>query len=159
MHPLLYVRVPGFRKRVGIMSIYMATASLTNGNKSLRVVGFDSKLQQKRADFKDRQEAVAILNCEVKQSKWSSDLDLHVRNFAEVQTSPTKSLDASAIVAHLPSDLIELSQVTTLTNFQRVTVKAKVVEVKNAQSVKNGLLKQDCVIADSAGTAKLTLWD
>ena len=28
VHPLLYVGVPGFRKCVGIMSIYMATASL-----------------------------------------------------------------------------------------------------------------------------------
>ena len=132
--------------------------SLTDGSKTVRVVGFDTKIQQKLADFQARKEPVAILNCEVKEGKWNSGLEVHTRKSTDIQKSPTK-LDATAIITKLPTDLITLDQLQTIENFQRVTVKIKVISVKHEEEVKKGLLKQDCVVGDATGTAKITVWE
>ena len=44
-------------------------------------------------------------------------------------------------------------------NYQCVTIKTKVVSVEKEEEVNNGLTKQDCVIADALGTAKIVLWE
>ena len=38
-------------------------------------------------------------------------------------------------------------------------VKVKVIEVKNEEKMKNGLIKQECVVSDSTGTARITAWE
>ena len=115
---------------------------LTDGEKTVRLVGFDSKVLQKLTDFRERKEPVAILNCEVKEGKWSSELEIHTKKSTDVLKSPTK-LDASAIVVTLPSGLITLSEIPKIANYQRVTVQIKVVSIKEEEAVKNGLIKQD----------------
>ena len=119
---------------------------LTDGEKTVRLVGFDSKVLHKLTDFRERKEPVAILNCEVKEGKWSSELEIHTKKSTDVLKSPTK-LDASAIVATLPSGLITLSE-----------MQIKVVSIKEEEEVKNGLIKQDCIIGDTTGTSKVVLW-
>ena len=80
-----------------------------------------------------------------------------MRKSTDIQKSHTK-LDATAIITKLPTDLITLDQLQTIENFQRVTVKIKVISVKY-EEVKKGLLKQDCVVGDATGTAKITVWE
>ena len=75
-----------------------------------------------------------------------------MRKSTDIQKSPTK-LDATAIITKL---LTDLDQLQTIENFQRVTVKIKVISVKH-EEVKKGLLKQDCVVGDATGTAKITV--
>ena len=41
---------------------------LTDGKKKLRVVGFDAKVHQKLCSFRERNEAVVMSNCEVKEN-------------------------------------------------------------------------------------------
>ena len=130
----------------------------TDGNKTLRVVGFDTKIQQKLADFETTKEPVALLNCEVKEGKWNSGLEVHMRKSTEVQKSPTK-LCAEAITTSLSTGLITLDQLHTIDNFQRINVNIKVITVKPEEEVKKGLLKQDCIISDPTGTATVTLWE
>ena len=132
--------------------------SLSDGAKSVRVVGFDSKVQQRLMDFHSRKEPVALVNCEVKQGKYSADLELHTRKITDVLKSPVK-IDAAAIVTNLPSDLITLDELPRLENFQTVSVNVKVLHVKTKEEVKKGLVKQDCYVGDATGTAKLTLWE
>ena len=59
--------------------------SLTDGKKSIRVVGFDTKNQQKLAHFKNKNKPVAIVNCEVKEGKLTPDLEIHIRKSTDVQ--------------------------------------------------------------------------
>ena len=129
--------------------------SLTDGTKSLRVVGFDTKVQQRLMDFHSRKEPVALVNCEVKQGKYSSNMELHMRKTTDVLKSPVK-VD---ITSNLPPDLITLDELPALDNFQTVSVSIKVLTVTEEEEVKKGLVKQDCYIADATGTAKLTLWE
>ena len=51
---------------------------LTDGKKSIRVVRFDTKNQQKLAHFKIENKPVAIVNCEVKEGKLTPDLEIHI---------------------------------------------------------------------------------
>ena len=132
---------------------------LTDGTTSLRVVGFNSKLQNKLADFKAHQKAVALSDCEVKEGKFDTKLEVHLRNNTEIYASPSKSLDPSSLVMPEPSTQIELTQLSALENFQEVSVKIKVIDVNEPERVKNNLLKQECTIADSTRSAKLTLWE
>ena len=113
--------------------------SLTDGTTTMRVVGFDTKLQQKLAYFKASDEPVAVLNCQVKEGKWTSDLEIHTRTSTDILKSP-KKLDTTSIIEKLP-DLSE------------------VIEVKNEEKMKNGLIKQECVVSDSTGTARITAWE
>ena len=58
-------------------------------------------------DFNTQKEPVALLNCEVKQGKYSSNLELHMRKTMGVQKSPAK-LDAAAISSHVSPGHITL---------------------------------------------------
>ena len=93
---------------------------LSDGENSLRIVGFDAKVQQKLMDFHSRKEPVALVNCQVKESKFSSTLELHMRKNTEVLKSPTK-LDASAITSNSSSDLITLDELPKLDQYQTVS--------------------------------------
>ena len=41
----------------------------------------------------------------------------------------------------------------------RVNLKVKVITVKDEEKMNNGLIKQECVISDSTGNAKITAWE
>ena len=131
---------------------------LSDGENSLMIVGFDAKVQQKLMDFHSRKEPVALVNCQVKESKFSSTLELHMRKNTEVLKSPTK-LDASAITSNSSSDLITLDELPKLDQYQTVSVNLKVINIKSEEEVKKGLVKQDCVVGDPTGTARITLWE
>ena len=96
----------------------------------------------------------------MKEGKWSSDLEIHMRTSTDIQKSPMK-LEATSIIANLPdpSDVITLNQLPSLANYQRVNLKVKVITVKDEEKMNNGLIKQECVISDSTGTAKITAWE
>lgn len=130
---------------------------LSDGKNNMRLVGFDTKQQQKLALFHDKKEAVTLLNCEVKTSKRGPHLEVVVGRNTEMQKSPTK-FNVSAMVC-TQSNEITLDQLQELQVYQRVTVKVKVVSEKDAVEVKKGLKKQDVVIGDGSGSAKLTLWE
>lgn len=155
LHGVLATVSP-MKKSVGGCSYFDGT--LTDGQKNIRLVGFNTKIQQKLADFKDRNEPVAILNCEVKEGKYTSDLEVHMRNSTDVQRSPNK-VDVASIVANLPTDLVTLDQIPSLANFQRVTVKIKVITIKEEEEVKKNLFKQECIIGDATATTKICMWE
>ena len=106
-------------------------------------------------DFHSRKEPVALVNCQVKESKFSSTLELHMHKNTEVLKSPTK-LDASAITSNSSSDLITLDELPKLDQYQTVSVNLKVINIKSEEE---GLVKQDCVVGDPTGTARITLWE
>lgn len=129
---------------------------LSNGKTKMRLVGFDTKQQQKLALLHEKKEAVALSNCEVTPSKRGSHLKVIVGRSTEMQRSPTKS-KVSAMVC-TPSNEITPDQLQGLQEYQQVTVKVKVVREGDALAVKKSSRKQDLVIGDAPGSTKLTLW-
>ena len=80
-----------------------------------------------------------------------------MRSSSELQRSPMKfDIDMSKFVCHGEITLDELPQ---LSNFQRVSVKIKVVIKKEAEVLKGGLLKQECVVGDATRTCTIITWE
>ena len=122
-------------------------SQLTDGERLSRFVGFDLKVQQKLSDFLERKEPVVMTNCEVKVGKYTSDLEVVVRNSSEFQKSP-KKFDADDVNKFMRHDeVVMLSELSRLSNFQKVCVKVKVICERDVEEVKNGLIKQEYVIA------------
>ena len=131
---------------------------LTDGSKEVRLVGFDGKVHQKLSEFHKNNEAVAMSNCEVKLNKYSSDLEVVVRNGSELQQSPTKfDIDQAKFERH--SEETTLADLQKISNFQKVSVNVKVMCEKEVQQVKGGLQKQEYIIADPTGTSMITTWE
>ena len=128
-------------------------AHLTDGNTTARVVGFDAKVHQRLCSFHERKEPVVMSNCEVKCSKYTNDLEVVVRNSCEFEKSPTKYNPSS----ESESEII-LNEVSSLANFQKVTVRVKIVGMSDSEEVK-GLVKQEYFIADSSAFCKIIAWE
>lgn len=60
---------------------------LSDGKRKVRVVGFDSKVREKLFDSHGKREPVVVSNCEVKCGKYSSDLEIFVKESTELQVT------------------------------------------------------------------------
>lgn len=134
------------------------TCEVTDGNTYRRAVGFDPKLHQKLSSFYDKKEPVAIGNCQIKESAYSSQLEVIIRNSSDLQRS---SLEFAVDVDNLKvdcSDVVTLDELPQLANFERVSVQVKVVTECDASKVKD-LTKQEYIIADATGVTKIVTWE
>lgn len=78
-----------------------------------------------------------------------------VRNNSELQKSPVKfNVDMTQFRGRGKDCEITIGE---LSNFQRVSVRVKVVCVKECEVVKRGLVKQECIITDASGSCMITL--
>ena len=59
----------------------------------------------------------------------------------------------------LGSPMISLDTLPNFNQYDRVTCQAKIIQIKQSQSVSTGKLKQEIIIADSTARAVLTLWE
>lgn len=130
---------------------------LTDGKTSCRLVGFDTKQQQRLEEFREKKEAVALVNCEVRSSKWNPQLEVMVNRRTEVQKSPAE-FDVATLATSASSE-IGLDQLQGLQNYQEVTARVKVVSTEEESVVKGGLRMQEYVIGDATGAARLTVWE
>lgn len=128
-------------------SIRYFDGELTDGKTSCRVVGFDKKQQERLEDLREKKEAVALVNCELKSSKWGPQLEVMMNRHTEVQKSPA-AFDVANLVT-TASSAIGLDQLQGLQNYQQVTIRVKVVSAKEESEVKGGLRMQDYVIGDA----------
>lgn len=130
-------------------------AKIADGQTHLRVVGFRKEHRKRLAEFE--QQAVSLTNCQIKKSRTSEDLEIVLQHNSRVEKSPRK------IVADIEklntNPTIRLSELKLRKPYDRVSVMAKVVKVKQPVHVSGGLTKQDITIADETGRAILTLWE
>ena len=127
---------------------------ITNGNASMRFVGFDSKVRRRLLDTKG---CVTISNCEIKQGRREGDgLEVHIRNSTDIAKSCTV-FDVAE-----PETKDAITPITAIEHFnheyERVTVEAKVIQLHEPQEVSGEMRKQDLLIADSSGSIQLTIW-
>lgn len=134
------------------------SGELTDGGAKVRFVGFDSKLHERMSRFHEKKEAIALSNCEVKEGKYSSGLEVVVRGSSELMASP-KKFDVPAKMFDDAEDIITLDELRGIANFQRVSVRVKVIVAEEPVTVKNGLVKQEYVVADATGSCKVVTWE
>ena len=123
----------------------------------MRLVGFDSKKQEQLASFHEDKQTVAIENCQLKKSKFSDEIEIIVTTATTFSKSP-KKFNVPVNDTSSASSPTALDTIHKLQNFQNIIVQAKVLTVKEPLEVKPSLLKQDIIVADSTGTARLTVW-
>ena len=127
----------------------------------IRLVGFDASQQRKLSEFHDRQVPVELQNCEIKKSRYADVYDLMLRSRSRIKES-SRDINAASLIqdhdATVEAAEIQLDRLPDIDVFVKVTVSAKVKEVKDAEAI-GDKLKQDVILADSTGFAKLTLWE
>ena len=130
-------------------------AEISDGKYRMRVFGFDASVRRRLLEQQSEEEAVSLSHCEVKCARYGEQLEVLVNKFTDFERSGKKfpvTKDKKC------GDAVELSRLQTLAAFQRVVVKVKVVQVDEAMEVSQGK-KQDIVVGDASGTARLTVWE
>ena len=107
------------------------TCEVTDRQTHRRAVGFDSKVHQKLACFYNNKVPVAIGNCQIKESLYSSNLEVIICNSSVLENHPLMFLLMSI------NQKLNLEDLPQLANFLRVTVKIKVIAVHDTVRVKN----------------------
>ena len=101
---------------------------------------------------------VAIGNFQIKESPYSSSLEVVIRNSSDLHHSP---LEFPVDVNTLSTDstvTINLEELRQLSNFQNVSVKIKVTDVHDVVKVKD-LTKQEYSTADATSTSTIVVWE
>ena len=128
---------------------------LTDGEATMRLVGFDkSKLDQLRP-FCEYELPVTLRDCNIKRSVYNDTLEIVLRNHTKIEHSTMGFKIADLKTAG--SLLIPLKEVNSLPQHKRVTVQATVIKVHEPKQAKT-TNKQDITIADESSKATLTLW-
>lgn len=150
--------VEGILSSVSPMRDKYFEGELTDGETSIRIVGFDNDQQQKLASFYREKTPVKISNCEVKKARSSDDCEVLVRKYSAVELSPTR-FDYIDDIDCVGSQFITLSCVSKMKQYSKVTVKCKVLKVNPEVIVGTGKRKQEVYIADHTGSTIVTLWE
>lgn len=130
---------------------------ISDGKSSLRIYGFDSKVRRRLLDYETSGESLVLDNCEVKTSKLTN---VFVTSRTDLEKSDKSyEIDKTIVVDVNEGKHVVIEDVYDLNCFERVTVEVQVSDVDKVMEVKGGKLKQDVIIKDCTGAAKLTLWE
>ena len=104
---------------------------LTDGTKTIRMVGFRSHQQNKLATYHSK--PVAIHDCEVKSARQSDELEILMKSNTRIETSPRK-FDAVNIENFTDNEMtaMTLDRLTTVNDFDRISVVAKVTRISES---------------------------
>ena len=130
---------------------------LTDGNAVIRLVGFDKAQQQHLLSYCEKEVPITLTNCQVQYNRSKSKLEVVLKPFTKIQRSPMQ-FDIPDIKT-VGSPIISLSELDKQEEYDRVTVKVKVIKTKDPQQVATGKIKQDVVIADATAKCLLVLWE
>ena len=131
-------------------------AELTDGNQCIRMVGLDKSQQVKLQPFFDKGLPVKLQNCQIKKNRFDQ-LEVIVRNSTQIELSPTKYNIKD--LETIGSKEITLEDLDSCSEYEKVTVKVKVNHLDTPVIVSGGKRKQNVIIADTTGSATLTLWE
>ena len=92
-------------------------------------------------------------HCQIKKSKFSEEMELIINKATTFITSCRKFN-----VRCTTSNDVTLDSLSKLQDYQNVNVMVKVIANHIPIEIKTGLMKQDVMIADETGKARLTLW-
>ena len=136
-------------------------ATLADRKSSVRVVGFSPQHQIQLSDLHKAKSPVELVKCVVKHSRQGEGYDIMLKSNTEIKFSP-KKLDMEAIMSssNPGSRPITLDLLSSLCQYERVSVNVKVLKVKAIEEVgQEKRRKRDVIVADKKGTAKLVLWE
>lgn len=132
---------------------------LTDGKAKVRFVGFDSKSHEKLADFYKTKQPLTLSGCSINESKYSSDLEVIVKQSTQLLHSSSKFEVPDSMFEIGDNQLVNIEEISQIPNYQKVSVRIKVIAENNPVQGKKGLTKQEYIIGDSTGCCKITTWE
>ena len=132
-------------------------ANVCDTEKKVRLVGFTSMQRKRLCNFEDTMDPVALKNVKVKKAKNSEDLEVVLKSNSKLESSPVKFPNEK--VYKLIANQIMLSDLNSRNDYDRVTIKAKVIKIDDPVKVSPTLHRQNITVADASAPAKLTLWE
>ena len=130
---------------------------LTDGQCIVRIVGFEKHQRQQLESYCANGIPVLLTNCQIQHNKLKNKLEVVLKSYSKVERSEVQfSVDN---VKTIGSTSIKLDQLQDFNEYDRVTVRASVLNASEQQTVGSGKIKQDVTIADKTAQATVTLWE
>lgn len=144
-------------------------ASLTDGKRVIRMVSFESHLRRDMESFKEKDESISCVNCNVRRSKFDdTKFEVVASSKLRIPSSPKKfklSKDKEkSNVTTSGSELSELAEIGTVAVQNALTVKGKFVSVDSVDEVQSKNVqkrwkKLEHVLADKSSACRFVLWE
>ena len=106
----------------------------------------------------DSKDTITLRNCQVTTSRVTGKLQVVLKTHTMIEKNPEVVYN-TADPSTLGSPIVALNELAKYEQYDRVTVTARVIQVKPSLQVNTGKYKQDVIIADSTGHACLTVWE
>ena len=121
-------------------------------------MGFDAQQQKTMTDYQ-KNIPIQLINCEVKPSRQGHGYELMLKSGTQIKESP-KKLDVPALINATDTGpkTVTLDALPTMGIFEKVTTAVKAIVVKEPDSV-GDKQRQDVIVADETGTARVCLWE
>ena len=167
VHGLLTSMSPVKKSRKNEKNTYF-TARLSDGEKSVRLISFDSKLHPTMEQFLKDEKPLKITNCNVREENMGNAFEIiasphktTIERSDRKYEVPAGSINTTGTEQTLP---VTIAGVQDVQLHQKVQVNGKVVSIEPVVEVQKrgtskSLRKQDCTIADSSGNTRLVLWE
>ena len=128
---------------------------ITDGVAITRFVGFDRTHFTQMEQFQQKNMTVTLKNCQIKPSKLATTLEVVLRNYTSIKRS---DIIFEPNPEMLGTTLLEIANLPTMKEYDRVTVRAQVIKLADPEKVGKGLTKREATIADKTEATILTLW-
>lgn len=125
-------------------------AKLFDEGGSRRVFGFDRNVRRRLFDYQESGDTIDLVSCVVKKARHSDDRD----SGEQVEVSTVK-VDPDVVKV---TKAVNVGKIDDLRLQKRYDVYVKVLSVGSEEVVGSGLKKQDLIVGDQSGSARLTLW-
>ena len=127
-------------------------------SESISLVGFDHvKHQQLLAVAKSPSKMLKLNKCDLQLNKFSKKPEIMVKRHTIVSES-SRELNIPDTDT-IGSKSISISDLTSIKEGDKVNVRVKVIDIREAKKVGKNLTKQEVIIADKTGNTILTLWE
>ena len=107
----------------------------------------------------NKKEPVQLTDCQIKPARHGNDMEIMFKGTTKLHPSP-KKFDTSTF--HFggegPAE-IDLAQLQSFNNYDRVTVNIKILTITSPTEVSTGKKKQEVTVAESTGVSIVTLWE
>ena len=132
-----------------------------DGNRKLCFVGFESPQHKLLNDLMKQRKPLQLKDCQIQPGKRdSSKLEVKLKGTTKFVESPKKFYVAPTEYKSLaPTMEITIQEVSTLTEYERVNAKVKVLVCEKPTVFASDKTKQEVTVSDESGTACVMLWE
>ena len=119
----------------------------------MRLVCFNAKQRRRIVTFFfDDGKPVNFRDCEIKMSRQGTNFEVLLKTSTEINESE-KNIQT-------PGDEIgQVNSMSTMSTFERINIKVKVISVNDPVVLANNKTKQDVIVADKSSSTHITLWE